>query len=470
MTAEDTLHVMHPRAAGIDVHRMQVTATARIARESADAEIRTRESSALPNGLAAPAGWLRGHGVTAAATEGAGVYWETVYGAVAGTGATPLPPHARHVRRIKGRKTGVADSIWLARVCRFGLRSPGMAPPKAFRELRRVARARRKTVAGRTRSRVHKTVDSAGLRVGGVLSDLFGVNGRRILDGLAAGRKRSGTAASLPGHVRRHPAKIGDALESRLPEAGRFLPRDRIRLFDRAGERLAEHDAVIDEGLAGHRTEVRLLATIPGINRRAASATVMEPGPDISVFPSERHCAAWAGPAPGNSESAGKRRSGRVRRDSQALRTLPVECAQAAARSSHCQFRGYRKALTVRRGCRRATVATARKMLRIICHMLSTGELCRDPETGCEALTVMRNAPRWFRMLRKHGLPDGKDAGPATSRAPGRDGLRRQAQLPAAAGRGRKRGSPMPPEPPQTRRVPSRLGQSRSSQWSRRFC
>ncbi len=111
MIAKDTLHVMHPRAAGIDVHKMQVTATVRIARESADAEIHTREFSALPSGLAALAGWLRGHGVTAAAMEGTGVYWETVYDAVAGTGATPLLLHAQHVRQIKGRKTDVADSI-----------------------------------------------------------------------------------------------------------------------------------------------------------------------------------------------------------------------------------------------------------------------------------------------------------------------------------------------------------------------
>ena len=205
------------------------------------------------------------------------------------------------------------------------------------------------------------------------------------------------------------PSKAG------FSETDRFLLRDQVRLFDQAGERLAEYDAVIDEGLAEHQVAIRLLTTIPGIDHRAAAAIIIELGPDISVFPSERHCAAWAGLAPGNSESAGKRRSGRVRRGNQALRTLLIECAQAAARSSHCQFKGYHKALTARRGYRRATVATAHKLLRVIYHMLSTGELCRDPETDHEALMVMRNAPRWFRMLRKHGLLDGTDARPAAS-------------------------------------------------------
>ena len=417
MIATDTLHVIHPCAAGIDVHKMQVTATVRIARANADAQIHNKEFSALPCGLAALADWLRAHGVTAAAMEGTGVYWETVFDTVAEAGITPLLLHAQHVKQIKGRKTDIADSIWLARVCQFGLCNPSLVPPKAFRALRRVARARRKIVAERTRTRnrVHKIVDSAGLRVGGVLSDLFGVNGRRILDGLVAGKERAEIMAALSGHVRRHLATLNDALESKLSEADRFLLRDQVRLFDQAGERLAEYDAVIDRGLAEHQVAIRLLTTIPGIDHRAASAIIIELGPDISVFPSERHCAAWAGLAPGNNESAGKRRSGRVRRGNQALRTLLIECAQAAARSNHCQFKGYHKALTVRRGYKRATVATAHKLLRVIYHMLSTGEFYRDRETDYEALMVMRNAPRWFKMLRKHGFMTRGEAQPAAS-------------------------------------------------------
>ena len=406
MIEKDTLHVIHACAASIDVHKMQVTATVRIARGKADAQIHTREFSALPSGLAELADWLAGSGATAAAMEGTGVHWEAVFDAVAEAGILPLLLHAQHVKQIKGRKTDVTDSIWLARVCQFGLCSPSLVPPKEFRRLRRVSRARKRIVAERTRTRnrVHKIVDGAGLRVGGVLSDLFGVNGRRILDGLVAGKGRGEIIASLPGHVRRHLETLSDALEAPLPETDRFLLRDQIRLFDQAGGRLAEHDAVIDEGLAGHQAEIGLLTTIPGIDHRAASSILIELGPDISAFPSARHCAAWAGLAPGNNESAGKRRSGRVRKGNQALRTLLIECAQAAARTGHSQFRGHHKALTVRRGHKRATVATAHKMLRIIHCMLRTGELYRDPDIDHEAIMVMRNAPRWVRMLKKHGL------------------------------------------------------------------
>ena len=136
----------------------------------------------------------------------------------------------------------------------------------------------------------------------------------------------------------------------------------------------------------------------------SADAIAFILGPDIGVFASRRHCAAWAGLCPGNNESAGKRRSGRTRRGNTTLREVLIECAHGAARTHHCQFRGYHKALTVRRGFKRATVATAHKMLRVIFRVLTTRTPYRDPETDYEAMMVKRNAPRWIAMLKKHGI------------------------------------------------------------------
>lgn len=145
--------------------------------------------------------------------------------------------------------------------------------------------------------------------------------------------------------------------------------------------------------------------TLPGIDHSAACAILIELGPDVRVFPAARHCAAWAGLAPGNNESAGKRRHGKTRKGNPFLRTLLVECAHGAARTHHCRFQGYHKALTVRRGKKRATVATAHKLLRILYRMLTTGQPCRDPHTDYEALLVKRNAPRRIKMLEKYGYP-----------------------------------------------------------------
>ena len=87
-----------------------------------------------------------------------------------------------------------------------------------------------------------------------------------------------------------------------------------------------------------------------------------------------------------------------------------IECAHGAARTHGCQFRGYHKALTVHRGYKRATVATAHKMLRVIYSVLRSRTPYHDPETNYEELMVRRNAPRWIRMLKQY------DINPATGR------------------------------------------------------
>ena len=403
----DTLHVIHARAAGLDVHKMQITATVRLARPGAGAETHTRAFSALPGGLSELVRWLLEHRVSAAVMEATGVYWEVVFEALESAGIDPILVHAQHVKQLKGRKTDIADSVWLARICQFGLCSPSFVPPADFRALRKVSRQRYKVVRLRAtlRTRIHQVLDGAGIRVGGILSDLFGVNGRRILDGLVAGQPPEDILATLSGHVRTRRADLGDALNAPLRPHARFVLKDQLVAFDNAEARIADYDDAIRDHLAPYQDRIDLLMTLPGIDHTAACAILIELGPDIRVFPAARHCAAWAGLCPGNNESAGKRRHGKTRKGNPHLRTLLVECAHAAARTHQCQFQGYHKALTVRRGKKRATVATAHKLLRILYRMLATGQPYRDPHTDYEALLVKRNAPRWIKMLEKYGYP-----------------------------------------------------------------
>ena len=406
MIESDHLNVIHERAAGLDIHKVEITACVRIERPGQDAAVETRQFSAFPGGLAEMACWLREHRVSAAVMEGTGIYWEAPFEALEEAGIEPQLVHAQHVKQIKGRKTDVADSIWLARICSFGLCRESMVPPRHFRSLRKVSRMRRQLVRerARMRNRIHKILDAAGVRVSGILSDLFGTNGMRIMRGLVDNEPRQAILASLTRHVRRHNDALVDVLNAELDEMSLFLLRDQLDAFDAISERLARYDEVIDAGLAEHTTQIELLMSIPGINRTSASAILLELGPDISVFESRRHLAAWAGLCPGNNESAGKRRSGRTRRGNTTLREVIIECAQGAARTGNCQFKGYHKALAVRRGYCKATVATAHKMIRVIHCVLTNGAFYLDPETDYEAAMVQRNAPRWIRMLKKHGI------------------------------------------------------------------
>ena len=134
---------------------------------------------------------------------------------------------------MKGRKTDVADSLWLACVCQFGLCTPSHVPPAPFQELRSLSRQRR-TLVGQcatVRNRTQKIIDRAGVRIGGILSNIFGVNGHTILDGLAAGEEREIIALVERSHlpVRRTLDRLG------IPSTTFYRWCDRYRSFGMDG-------------------------------------------------------------------------------------------------------------------------------------------------------------------------------------------------------------------------------------------
>ena len=403
----DDLHVVHARAAGLDVHKLEITATVRLCgAPGGEPTCETRRFSALASGLKKLVDWLTGHRVEAAAMEATGVLWQAPWRALDAAGIDVQLLNAQHVKQLRGRKTDVEDSRWLARVCQFGLGRPGFVPSEAFRDLRSLSRHRRGLVARRSRIRnqAQKILDRSGVRIGGVLSDVFGMNGRRILDGLLARRDPADIIASLSRHVRHALEQLGDALSLALNDTDRRLLADLLREHDDLDRRVETFDRFIDEALEPCAEQCRLLETIPGVDHTSACALLSEIGPDMGVFGDARRLAAWAGLCPGNSESAGKRRSGRTRRGSRTVRAVLVECAHGAARTRNCQFRKYHKALTVRRGYKRAVVATAHKILRCAFAVLRDGTPYRDPATDYEELLVKRNAPRWLRKLREFGI------------------------------------------------------------------
>ena len=402
---DDALHVVHPRAAGLDIHKMQITATVRRCRRDGRTPAETRQFGTAPGDLRSLCQWLLAEGVSAAAMEGTGIFWQAPFEALEDAGIEPLLYHARFVKQIKGRKSDISDSRWLARICQFGLCQPSYVPSRAYRQLRQLSRYRRKLVGerSRARNRVHKTLDHEGLRLGGALSDIFGTNGRRILDGLAAGHSRGRILASLSGHVRRKRALLEAILEARLDACAVWKLGDLLRAHDAACRSIEELDRLLEAGLAGSEERIRLLETVPGVDRGSACAILAELGEDLAAFRSAGHVAAWAGLAPGSNESAGKRRSARVRRGNPTLRATLAECAHGAVRTKGTQFHSFHKAHVGRLGYKRALLATAHKLLRTILAMLRDSQPYRDPGVDYEALVVSRNASRWLAKLEHYG-------------------------------------------------------------------
>ena len=403
----DAMHVVWPRAAGLDVHKMCITAAVRLCEAGRGlARTAVREFSALPDGLRAMTDWLRSHGVTAAAMEGTGVYWKAPFEALEDAGIHAELFHAQHVKQIRGKKTDVNDSLWLARICQFGLALPSYVPPRQFRQLRQLTRYRRTLVAerSRNRNRVHKTLDHDGLRLGGILSDIFGVNGRRILDGLVAGQPPGRILAGLTTHVQAKLEPLAQALAAALDPLALIKLKMQIEALDRADAAIAELDTRIRAELTEYQRPLRLLQTIPGIDFGSACTLLVEIGPDLGAFRQARHLGAWAGVAPGNNTSAGKRRSGRARPGNATLRATLAECAHGAVRTKSSQFHDYHRALAGRIGYKRAILATAHKLLRVIHAVLRNDRPYTDPGIDYQQMVVERNAPRWLRMLRQYGF------------------------------------------------------------------
>ena len=365
-------------------------------------ESATRQFSALPPGLRALTQWLESHRVTAAAMEATGIFWQAPWEALEAAGIEPQLLHAQFVKQLQGRKSDVADSLWLARICQFGLCRPSYVPPRKFRQLRRY---RRKLVGkrSRARNRIHKTLDHDGLRLGGALSDIFGRNGRKILAGLAEGRPQDEILASLSGHVRHKRELLEQVLEAQLDAHAVWKLGDLLRAHEAANQSIAKLDARLAEGLAEMAEQVHLLETVPGIDRGSACAILVELGPDLSAFDKTANVAAWAGLAPGNNESAGKRRSGRLRRGNATLRATLAECAHGAVRTKGSQFHGYHNTLKARMPYKNAILATAHKLLRTIVAMLRDQSPYIDPGIDYDKLLVDRNAARWLRKLDEYG-------------------------------------------------------------------
>ena len=410
----DDLHVVHACAAGLDIHKMQITATVRRCVAQGGQPLReTRSFSALPGGLTELVAWLQQQHVEAATMEATGVYWQAPFDAIKEAGIEVHLMHAQQVKQLRGRKTDIEDSRWLARICQFDLGNHSFVPPKEFRDLRALSRHRRKLVHNRTRvrNRAQKVLDRCGARIGGILTDVFGVNGRLIIGGLIKQLSPEQIVASLSWHVRSKVEDLAEALQASLNDNDRLVLSDLVNEHDMLDQRITVFNTHIGKGLQAYSRKLELLQTIPGIDWHCACAILIEMGADVAVFGNAQSFAAWSGVCPGNKESAGKRRNAATRVGNSVMRAILVECAHGAARTKNCQFEGYHKALMVRRGYKKAIVATAHKLARVIYAVLRDDKPYCDPQINYETLLVKRNAPRWLRQLKQFDILQERETG-----------------------------------------------------------
>ena len=137
-------------------------------------------------------------------------------------------------------------------------------------------------------------------------------------------------------------------------------------------------DDIVKGEMKAYEEAMERLEEIPGIAKRSAQVILSEIGLDMTRFPTAAHLCAWAGLAPGNNESAGKRYSGRTRKGNATLKTTLIQSAKTAKNKKGSFFKAQFERIAVRRGKNRAVVAVAHSMLIAIYNMLKYGEAFSD--------------------------------------------------------------------------------------------
>lgn len=370
------MEAMIERCAGLDVH--QKTVVACVLYGSLDKrpkkEIKTFPTNT--SGLLKLSDWLTSMQVTDAVMESTGVYWKPIWNILEGNFHLILA-NANHVKNVPGRKTDVKDAEWLAKLLRSGLIESNFVPPEEIRDLRDLTRYRTKLIHNCTqeKNRIHKILQDANIKLTSVLSDIFGVSGRRILKAIINGEKiEENTLRKLV-----HPqtkasiSEIADAINGRLRRHHRYMLQQHWDHMEYIERNIKELEQQINHCLKPYQKEVELLDTIPGVNKNGAAIIIAEMGVDMSVFKSHKHLASWAGVSPGNNESAGKKKHSKTKKGNKALKTLLAECALSTL-SQNNRISSFQKRIMKRQGKMKSRIATANLILKIAYNILITQE------------------------------------------------------------------------------------------------
>ena len=332
------MEIVHPHVAGIDVHKKIIWVAVRVPGQGpGERTVTVKSFRTFWRQLQKLASWLSDLGVTDAAMESTGVYWWPVYHALVQAGIDVCVCNAAHMRNVPGRKADLRDCQWIAELHEFGLLRRSFIPTAEVAGLRQRTRYRKRLIEQRTSEgqRLSKVLEDAGIKIDSVASELLGKSGRAMIEALIAGERNPGVLADLAkGVLRRKTDELQMACDGRFTDAHGQMCRLHLDAYDHLTAKIAELDALVDQAAAPFQRLIARLVTIPGVGPRTAQVIVAETGGDMTRFATPARLAAWAGLAPGDNESAGKRKKAATRKGDKHLRTAMTEAAWATARTA----------------------------------------------------------------------------------------------------------------------------------------
>ena len=401
------------RCAGIDVGKkfLAVCVMTGPANEMAEAE--TRKFGTVRHELEALRKWLQSEGCTHVVMESTGVYWKPVLNILEDDPAYSVKvvlANPQQVKAVTGHKTDPHDARWLAHLLRHAMIRPSFIPPRPIRELRDFTRRRKQMIglAADERNRVQKVLEDANVKIGDVLSDVFGLSGQLMLEALVNGLESNEQPGAFDiaqlarGNAKKKIAELTAALEGhQMRESHRKLIRHAMRHMAFLAEEIEALDqdiaALIRDGNLSPAYE--LLQTIPGIRTQNAATILAESGPDMKQFPKVANFSSWSGVAPGNNESAGKRKRAPAMKGNPHIKTALVEAAWSASRTRHSEFESRYQKLKPRIGHKRAIVASARTLAIRVYEVLDTATSYRPPTDTLTPRDVKRLVRHHTRRL-----------------------------------------------------------------------
>jgi len=370
------MRVIYQRVAGLDVHKKVVVAAIIVQRADGNWHQERRSFGTMTADLLVLSDWLMSFEITHVAMESTAEYWKPIFNILENNFEVVLV-NAQHLSKVPGRKTDQSDAEWIAELMQHGLLKASFIPPVGQRELRELTRFRSTFVRERATliNRVQKVLESANIKLASVATNVMGVSGRAMLEALIEGHASPEQMAALAkGRLREKREDLVKALEGRVKPHHRFVLTELLCQIDSLDETIARFDQEIETYCRPFEEAVVLLDTIPGVARATAEAIVAEIGTDMSRFPSADHLASWAGVAPGNNESAGKRRSGRTRQGNKPLGSALAQAAHAAAHTKNTYLSAQYHRLAARRGRKKAIVALMHSILVMSYHMIQRNQ------------------------------------------------------------------------------------------------
>ena len=375
------------RCAGIDVGKKFLAVCVMVGPLQGEPQVEIRKFGTIRAELEALHAWLKQQGVTHVVMESTGSYWKPVFNVLEDAVKVYLA-NPQEVKNRKGHKTDNKDGWWLAHLLRHAMIHPSFIPPRAIRELRDLTRRRKRLIsAGASeRDRVQKVLEDANVKLGNVLTDLFGVSGQLMLEALLKGQATPEEMAQFAkGRAKKKIPQLIAALEGhQMSDHHRRMIRysmDHMRFLEEQIEQL-DQDIVAKIREAGLEPQWRLVQSVPGVQETSAAAILAETGTDMTQFPSEKHVSSWTGICPGNNRSAGKNRSSHTTGGNRWLRGTLTECAWAAAAKKDCFLKDKFWRITTKSGGKKspAVIAIAHSLLILTYQVLSTGQAYQEKQ------------------------------------------------------------------------------------------